>query len=912
MKTLIKTSILFLMLASLGFAQQSGQFQQPAGGTGSTGTSSSGSVLPARSYGAVGRVNFSNNGAVAAGGTAALTISGSPSFTTGPAQAGDLIEFNGGAFSAPTHPTPALNTSGCNSTTNCGTLPASATISFLQSCVTAGSATTSMSESAPSTSTTATTGGGSTDSWTVTFASCPTTNGVAAAAYGTYVGPVGAERFVPATITGYIKSTSSTASALTFNLDQMQSVNMFANGLTAVVSGLSGTNCSGYNGTWTVATATGSNTSQLFTVANASNPGTCSPASDGTVVLTLCTPAAGWLGTIAFPGGGAGYCAVADTTMTGGNYNIDGMLPVQNANGYMLSTISVVNSATSVTLADNVPNTFSSTRVVWGQDNFAKITSAISACPGSPSSNSTNGNSGCTILFDGPGTQFSPNGWYATSQPINLPSIGLNSTPQNMMLTCNGPAYGIQAANGYASGLALTQDKPPCGIVPFGRIYAVTSGVFNTLTQGAELYHIGLLDLTGIGNQTYAWGVAQGGFFGQTIAASNLDHVASYGMTLAQYEGGTTASQSNRIMFCDVLGAYDAVRLLNSAVDTQIWGGEWSGVGQAGLGNSSATSVNNTSATAVARGIGLDAENQANTLRIYGTDIQNFGTGVFCNNVTNCNIEPGLRMEEVGQSNLANSDPVYIDSSGAGTTTGNWRYDSPEIASNGFAHCFTVTAAVTSQGTVIADCNTTSSANILNNGTSVLTTFLGTDPNNTVPQVTVNPALQSYQSTAILKSNAALTAVTQNNINLMPFEVKGQIVQGYSHLAYDVQTQDATTTNNYDIGIYGPNCSNGATNVPLLAHTGTVTAATLGTAGVHNIVLASGEKAVFTPGWYCFAITSNAATPAEVLGGDTAGLLYAPFAAPTSIAGGGSTLPSTITAPATVQSGDNQVWFRIY
>jgi hypothetical protein len=153
-----------------------------------------------------------------------------------------------------------------------------------------------------------------------------------------------------------------------------------------------------------------------------------------------------------------------------------------------------------------------------------------------------------------------------------------------------------------------------------------------------------------------------------------------------------------------------------------------------------------------------------------------------------------------------------------------------------------------------------------------------------------------------VRNGAALTAPAQNAVKVIAIYQPQQNIT-FSNLTIDIQAVD-NSTNSYDIGLYGGNgekgCLNGQT-APLIAHTGTFAGSTLGgTAGVIKQIAFTGAPITdVLPGWYCLALTSDAASPTLVLGGDTTSNTYwSPFKASTSIAGvGGATLPSSITAP---------------
>jgi hypothetical protein len=161
------------------------------------------------------------------------------------------------------------------------------------------------------------------------------------------------------------------------------------------------------------------------------------------------------------------------------------------------------------------------------------------------------------------------------------------------------------------------------------------------------------------------------------------------------------------------------------------------------------------------------------------------------------------------------------------------------------------------------------------------------------------PATYYQNTTSPTVSGGVGSAVATNHIGLAAFYVPSPGLTA-SHINYQVNTAD-NTSNSYDVGAYGPGCLNGATNVPLAFHTGTVAGTILApsTGTKYNLAI-SGAPVTLSPGWYCAAWTSSATTPAFVWGGVTNSnqYLFTPFSPSTSTTGGGSTLPAIITAPA--------------
>jgi len=163
---------------------------------------------------------------------------------------------------------------------------------------------------------------------------------------------------------------------------------------------------------------------------------------------------------------------------------------------------------------------------------------------------------------------------------------------------------------------------------------------------------------------------------------------------------------------------------------------------------------------------------------------------------------------------------------------------------------------------------------------------------------------------------AEMTAVAQNSVKGFSVYLGPDYIEA-SNLVYDVTTAD-NTANVYDLGLYGPGCNAGATSVPLVAHTGPTAGTTLApSTGVKKIAF-SASNVIFAPGWYCFAVTSSAASPALILGGSgqASGMPIVYFTAGASIAGTttSGTLNSTATAPATSVgfNGPANAFMQIY
>jgi hypothetical protein len=160
-----------------------------------------------------------------------------------------------------------------------------------------------------------------------------------------------------------------------------------------------------------------------------------------------------------------------------------------------------------------------------------------------------------------------------------------------------------------------------------------------------------------------------------------------------------------------------------------------------------------------------------------------------------------------------------------------------------------------------------------------------------------------FTNTNVNSTSAIGSAVAQNATKLSSFYIPNN-VSILSHLGYALSTAD-NSVNVYDFGVYGPNCLNGATNVPLVVHIGpTAGSVFAATTGAKTIAITGAPVTVnMPPGWYCFAVTSSAAAPAAVFSGDSVSIHLAQFthgASPGSSTGTTSsgTLNATITAPA--------------
>lgn len=165
-----------------------------------------------------------------------------------------------------------------------------------------------------------------------------------------------------------------------------------------------------------------------------------------------------------------------------------------------------------------------------------------------------------------------------------------------------------------------------------------------------------------------------------------------------------------------------------------------------------------------------------------------------------------------------------------------------------------------------------------------------------VPTPTTRGTVLSASVTASPASGGttATGVTTQNHIRLFSI-ILGQITTG--HFAIHVAAAD-NSANSYDIGLYGPGCNGGASNVPLAAHTGTIAGSSFASATGFNQSIQWAQTYDIPAGWYCLAFTSSAASPLLNLGGLTNSSSPSIFTTSNTTTGGGATLPSTITAPA--------------
>ncbi len=110
----------------------------------------------------------------------------------------------------------------------------------------------------------------------------------------------------------------------------------------------------------------------------------------------------------------------------------------------------------------------------------------------------------------------------------------------------------------------------------------------------------------------------------------------------------------------------------------------------------------------------------------------------------------------------------------------------------------------------------------------------------------------------------------------------------YSHIDYDVSTLDSSTSDNYDIGLYGP-CAVNTSSCALVTHIG---AQNLTSTGYKEASVTSGT---LSPGLYWIAMTGNATT-AQLATTSVSEWTACPSTNSSTTSSGGA-LPSTIATP---------------
>ncbi|HUJ33259.1 MAG TPA: glycosyl hydrolase family 28-related protein [Candidatus Acidoferrum sp.] len=156
----------------------------------------------------------------------------------------------------------------------------------------------------------------------------------------------------------------------------------------------------------------------------------------------------------------------------------------------------------------------------------------------------------------------------------------------------------------------------------------------------------------------------------------------------------------------------------------------------------------------------------------------------------------------------------------------------------------------------------------------------------TLPDASGTVALQTPLASWGLQHAGAAQSFSSNAVKvwgiIIPYGV------GFSHLDYSVSTSDSNTSDNYDIGLYGP-CAVNTSSCPLVTHIG---AQNLTSTGYKQASVTSGT---IQPGLYWIAITGNATT-AQVATTSVSEWTACPSTNSTTTSSGGA-LPSTIATP---------------
>ncbi len=167
------------------------------------------------------------------------------------------------------------------------------------------------------------------------------------------------------------------------------------------------------------------------------------------------------------------------------------------------------------------------------------------------------------------------------------------------------------------------------------------------------------------------------------------------------------------------------------------------------------------------------------------------------------------------------------------------------------------------------------------------------------------------------KATAVTAAPAQNATKLYSFFISNT-VSNVGNVEFNVTTAD-NSTNQYDLGVYGPGCNASGASIPLIWHTGANNGSSFAAAAVpgHLGLVGAPVTTAALDGWYCIAITGSAASPSMLLGGDANVSHVVQFTngtAPGASTGttSGGVLNSTITAPATGAGVANEPWLVFY
>ena len=156
----------------------------------------------------------------------------------------------------------------------------------------------------------------------------------------------------------------------------------------------------------------------------------------------------------------------------------------------------------------------------------------------------------------------------------------------------------------------------------------------------------------------------------------------------------------------------------------------------------------------------------------------------------------------------------------------------------------------------------------------------------TLPDASGTVALQTPLASWGLQHAGAGQGFTSNTVKvwglIIPYGV------AFSKIDYDITTLDASTSDNYDVGLYGP-CAVNTASCPLVTHIGAQNETTTG------YKQQSVTSATIQPGLYWIAITANAAT-AQVATTSVSEWTVCPSSNSTTTSSGGA-LPATIATP---------------
>lgn len=169
-------------------------------------------------------------------------------------------------------------------------------------------------------------------------------------------------------------------------------------------------------------------------------------------------------------------------------------------------------------------------------------------------------------------------------------------------------------------------------------------------------------------------------------------------------------------------------------------------------------------------------------------------------------------------------------------------------------------------------------------------TFTHTDTANrtyTLPDASGTVALQTPLAAWGLQHSGSGQGFSSNTVKVWGIVIPYGV--SFSHIDYDVSTLDSSTSDNYDVGLYGP-CGVGAASCPLVTHIG---AQNLSSTGYKQ---ASVTSSTIQPGLYWIAITGNATT-AQVATTSVSEWTACPSTNSSTTSSAGA-LPSSIAIPS--------------